>query len=223
MEVTHIEQIWDLISLFPNVKRVIYAAQSLDFTGESIFDKTDIDFLKGYTNLSPKNINLKYSFYAYKYFLQCVERQWEWKELYMTNKKFSNLDFDHTGSAPLHIYGQDIIKKRWVNPWIQYTTEESYLALERIIKKTNYSNIIFYLAIQPYRAPLVENDKRLRNILTYFHSNTEKTVLKNGGKFLNLHNKLELNDNYFADRIHLNDKGAAITAEAIGKFIDTSE
>lgn len=223
MEVTHIEQIWKLISLFPNVKRVIYSAQSLDFSGSSVFEEYDFNFIKGYTDLDKKSIDMKYSFYAYKYFIQCVERRWVWQAEYMSNNKFTYIDFDRTGSAPLHIYGNDIIKQRWDNPWVTDTTKESYLALESIIKKAKKSDIIFYLAIQPYRAALVKKDEHLRDILRYFHDNAQKTVLSNGGKFLNLHNKLDLSDNYFADRIHLNDKGSVLTTIEIAKYIDANE
>jgi len=223
MEVTHIEQIWELIALFPNVKRVIYSAQSLDFTGESNFEKTDIDFIKGYIDLDPKSINLKYSFSAYKNFIQCIKRQWIWKDKHMTNRKFSNLDFDYTGSAPLHIYGKDILEDRWINSYVAKTNEESYLSLGRIIKKANEDDIIFYLAIQPYRAPLIKQHEHIRDVLRYFHINTEKTALNSGGEFLNLHNKLHLSDDYFADRMHLNDKGSLVTTLEVAKYIDAHE
>ena len=223
MEVTHIEQIWDLISLFPNVKRVIYSAQSLDFTGESTFEKTDIDFIKDYINLDPNSINLKYSFYAYKYFLQCVERQWEWQKERMAHNKFSNIDFDHTGSAPLHIYGDDIIKARCTNHYVAKTNEESYAALARIIKKAEKDNIKFYFIAQPYREALIKEYKHIQENISYFQNRSQKVVLENNAYFLNFHKKLQLGDEYFADRMHLNDKGSIITTKALAKFIDENE
>jgi len=223
IEVTHIEQIWDLISLFPNVKRVIYSAQSLDFTGESSFEKTDIDFVKEYTELSPGSTNLKYSFYTYKYFLQCVERQWKWKETHMTNRKFSNLDFDHTGSAPLHIYGDDIIKARCINSYVAETKKESYSSLERIIKKAQKDNIRFYFIAQPYREALIKEHEHIKERISYFQTRSQNVVLENNAYFLNLHTKLHLDDEYFADRMHLNDKGSIITTKALAKFIDANE
>ena len=223
MEVTHIEQTWELISLFPNVKRIIYPAQSLDFTGSSIFEKYDFDFIKGYTDLNKESIDFKYSFYAYKNFIQCVERRWVWQEKYMPNNTFAYLGFDRTGSAPLHIYGRDIIKKRWDNPYVTTPNEESYLALERIVKTANKDGMMFYFVIQPYRGPLVKKYKSLHSLLTSFNDKTQKIVLGNGGEFLNLHNKLHLSDDYFADRTHLNDKGSAITAQEIALFINENE
>jgi hypothetical protein len=223
LEVTHWEQIWDLLSLFPNAKRVIYTAQSLDFTEGSNLRKFNIDFAKKYINLGKNGTDIKYALYAFKYFTQCVERQLEWQKRFMSNNKFTYLDFDYTGSALLNIYDDDIVEKRWNNPYVADTTNESFLALERIVKKTKEKGIEFYLAIQPYRLLLVKNDKHLQNILEHFHHNASKTVLKSGGKVINLHKKLNLSDEYFADRIHLNNKGSIIVAQEIGPFIDNNE
>lgn len=223
MEVTHIEQIWELISLFPNVKRIIYSSQSLDFTEESTFEITDIDFVKGYLDLAPKSINLLYSFYAYKNFIQCIERRWEWQKRYMAHNKFSNIDFDRTGSAPLHIYGKDIIEARCINPYVAKTKDGSYASLQRIIKKAEKKNIKFYFVTQPYREALMKEHKHIQENISYYQMRSQNVVLSNNAYFLNLHTKLQLGNEYFADRMHLNDKGSIITSEAIAKFIDEKE
>lgn len=223
MEVTHIEQIWELISLFPNVKRIIYLSQSLDFTEESTFEKTDIDFVKDYLDLDPKSTNLFYSFYAYKYFIQCIERRWEWQKKYMAHNKFSNIDFDRTGSAPLHIYGKDIIKSRWINPYVAKTKDGSYLSLQRIIKKAEKKNIKFYFVPQPFREALMTEHKHIQENISYYQTRSQNVVLNNNAYFLNLHTSLQLGDEYFADRMHLNDKGSIIISKAIAKFIDEKE
>ncbi len=223
LEVTHIDKIWDIISLFPNVKRVIYSAQSLDFTGESPFEKTDIDFVKAYTRLKPGTINVTYSLYAYKYFLQNLERHREWKEKHMTNRKFSNLQFDHTGSAPLHIYGDDIIQARCTNPHTAKTNRESYTALKRIIQKARKNNIAFYFVAQPYKDILIKQHEHVAKRIYEFHKRSEKVVKNNHAHFLNLHTKLHLGESYFADRMHLNDKGSILTSKALAEFIDANE
>ena len=223
MEVTHIEQIWSLMTLFPNLKRVIYSAQSLDFTSSSTFGKYNFNFIKDYLNLGYKNTNVKYSFYAYKNFIQCIERRWNWKKQHLAHNSFSNIDFDRTGSAPLHIYGSDIIQKRWTNPYVVKTNKKSYEALAHIIQKAKEKHITFYFIAQPYRLELVQNDKHLHNILEEFHRKTKKVVTENGAYYLNLHKKLHLADKYFADRIHLNDKGSIITTHEIAHYIDTNE
>lgn len=223
MEVSHWEQIWELLTLFPNAKRVIYSTQSLDFTQGSQFSQFDLEFARQYTYLGKNSINLIYAFYAYKYFLQDLERHWIWQEKYMSNNKFTYIGFDRTGSAPLHIYGKDIIKRRWINPYVADTTEESYQALDRIVKKTQQYGMKFYLVLQPYRKPLVKKDKHLRDILEYFHNRAKKTVTTNGATVINLFDALPLDDKYFADRIHLNDQGSILTSEKIADFVDENE
>lgn len=220
-----VEQLLELTSLFPNLKRVIYSAQFPDFSLPLIFENYDIDFVKQYINLGKNHINLEYRFYTYKHFIEFAKTTWKWKEKHMSNRDFAYLGFDHTGSAPLHMYGDDIIRSRWETPHktIIKPIHENYLALERIVKKIKNQKISFYFVIQPYRLPLVKKSEHVRTTLESFYQNTKKIIIPNGGNILNLHKFLHLNDDYFADRTHLNDKGSAITAKAIGKFIDKNE
>ncbi len=218
-----VERILELTSLFPNLERIIYSAQFLDFSRSLIFENYDVDFLKDYINLGKNGINLKYSFYTYKHFMEFIKNTRRWEETYMSSGKFAYLGFDHTGSVPLHIYGDDIIQYRWETPHSISPLKENYLALERMVKKTKKQGINFYFVIQPYRLPLVKKSEHIHKTLESFDQVTKKIIIPNGGKVLNLHKYLHLNDDYFADRTHLNDKGSAITAEAIGKFIDKNE
>jgi len=53
-----------------------------------------------------------------------------------------------------------------------------------------------------------------------FESRVKSILDRSGGEFLNLHKRLHLKDIYFADRSHLNGKGAVISSGEIAKFID---
>jgi hypothetical protein len=223
MEVSHNAQLIELFSLFPNLKRVIYSAQSLDFTGETPFDEVDIDLLKEYIVLGKKNTNFKFTFLAYKNFINIIKRRYVWGKDYLAHNHFHNLDYDHTGSAGLHIYGKDIIHKRWINPYAAPTNKESYEALNLMIKALRDKNIKFYFFIQPYRQELIDNDPKLEKIFNDFNDNAQKVILENDGYFLSLLRKLHLKDKYFADRMHLNDQGNIIASKTIGKFIDDHE
>jgi len=218
-----VEQILELTSLFPNLERIIYSAQFVDFSRSLIFENYDVDFIKDYIKLGKNGISLKYRFYTYKHFIEYIKNIWKWEETYMSNGKFAYLNFDHTGSVPLQIYGNNIIQYRWETPHAVSPLKENYLALERVVKKIKQQGINFYFVIEPYRLPLVIQSKHIRKTLESFDIVTKNIIISNGGKILNLHKSLHLNDNYFADRTHLNDKGSAVTAEAIGKFIDKNE
>lgn len=218
-----IEELLTITPLFPNLKRIIYSAQFPDFSFPLTFENFDANFIKNYINLGNRNVNFEYAFYTYKHFIEFVKTPWNWEKKYMSNRQFSYLGFDRTGSAALHIYGNDIIKYRWETPHSVSPVEENYLALEEIVKKTTKQKIHFYFVIQPYRIPLVKQSAFVRETLESFDQNSKKIIISHGGKVLNLHKYLQLNDDYFADRTHLNDKGSALSAKAIGKFIDKNE
>ena len=218
-----IEQLLELRSLFPNLKRVIYSAQFPDFSLATVFNEYDVNFIKKYIELGKNSIDLSYAFYAFKHFITVNKHDRKWEQTHLTNKKFDYLDFDHTGSAPLNIYGNDIIKDRWENPHRNHPIKENYQALWRMVNKIEKEKIDFYFVIQPYRAPLLTQYPDVQETLNSFDQDSRKIILSNHGKILNLHKKLHLSDEYFADRSHLNNKGSKKSAEAIAKFIDKSE
>ena len=223
MEVSHFDTIVTLLSQFPHLKRVIYSAQSLDFTLGSSFSTPDMPLLTEYINLGKEKSSLKYALICFKDFVNIIKRQWTWKEKHLTHNAFENLDYDYTGSAGLHIYGKDIIPRRWNNPFVMPTRTKSYEALKHIITYLQERKVKFYFVAEPYRLPLVKKDKHLRKILATFHAKAKETVEVNKGTFINLHNKLHLDDKYFADRIHLNDTGNGIIANELAHWIDTHE
>jgi len=218
-----VEQLLELTEAFPNLKRIIYSAQYSDFPHLKIFKEYDSKFLIKYIR---KELN---PFTYVKTILEscqdlkfCINRADVWKDEHQMSNKFTYLGFDSTGSVPLHIYGDDIIQHRWKNPHPGIMHSKSFAALERMSHKAKNSNIKFYLAHQPYRKPLFDSNEKVRNAIHYFDSMSNKALIKHDGKLIKLQ-ELNLNDEYFADRTHLNDKGSIITAKAIGKFIDKSE
>ncbi len=224
LRAAQVEQILELTTVFPSLKRVIYSAQFSDFSASAILEDYDSSLIKRYlTGTLSYQDNISIWFHSYQNITSCIQRNWNWKNKHMANNKFSYLGFDHTGSVPLHIYGEDIIKHRWEQPHPQKQDMSSYLALERIVKKAKKDNINFYFVMEPYREPLVKKFKHVRPTMISFDHSVKEIVSGNGGKFLNLHNKLHLSDDYFVDRSHLNNEGSIVTAEAIGKFIDKNE
>jgi hypothetical protein len=218
-----IEQLLELRTLFPNLKRVIYSAQFPDFSLPTVFDNYNVDFIKEYIKLGEHNIDLKYALFAFKNFITVNKHHREWEKEYLKDGKFEFLNFDHTGSVPLNIYGDNIIKDRWENPHRNHPINESYQSLWRMVKKVKKEGLHFYFIIQPYRATLLKKYKDVNDTLTSFDQNSSKIILANHGEILNLHRQLALTDDYFADRSHLNDKGSKKSAEAIAVFIDRCE
>ncbi len=223
LKTTQVEKHLDIISVFPNIKRVIYSTQFPDFSDAFTFQGYDLEFIKEYINLGKDQIDIPHAFYAYKNIIEFAKNHWLWEKKYRGDMFNFGLAFDRTGSIPLHIYGDMINKEKFFNPHPLYQSQENYQALIRITKKLQQKNIKFYFVSGPYRQPLLDKHEDLRITMTKFITKTNKIVSKNGGFFLNLHPILKLSDYYFVDRFHLNEHGSLLTAKAIAKFINESE
>jgi len=223
LKTTQVERHLDLISIFPHLKRVIYAAQFPDFSKPLTFQSYDLEFIKEYINLGKDEIDLQYAFYAYKNIIEFTKNHWQWEKKYRGDMFNFGLAFDHTGSIALHIYGDMINKDKFYNPHPLNQSIENFHALTNISEKMHQNHIKFYFIVVPYRQPLLDKYEDLRVTMEKFIVKTNQIVTDNGGFFLNLHPKLKLSDKYFVDRFHLNEQGSALTAKSIGKFIDKSE
>jgi len=217
------EQLLALSDTFPNLKRIIYSAQYSDFPHITRYENYKLKKLIKYMRHELGIIdNWLLMFHACRNIYFCIKRQNEWEDKHNQPNKFEYLGFDKTGSVPLHIYGKDIISHRWRLPQPGIMHPESFIALSRMVQYAKNKHLKFYLAHQPYRKPLYVKYKKVRDAMAYFDNHVKDIFLKNNGYLIMLQ-KLDLGDEYFADRTHLNDKGSIITAEAIGRFIDKEE
>lgn len=223
LKMTQLEQLLKLTSLFPNAKRLIHSAQFEDFSKTPLFKESDIDFAKNYIDLGKNTISLRYSIYTFKHLVEFAKHHWEWQKEHIPNNTNFCLAFDRTGSVPLHIYGEDINQRRYHKPPPLLQGEENFLALERSAKLLKDKGIQFYFIVEPYRQPMLDEHKDLSAVMDKFSKRTEAILMRNGGKFIDLHKKMHLSDDYFVDREHLNNKGSVLTAKEIGIFIDDSE
>jgi len=216
-----IEQILQLTSTFPNLKRIIYSAQYSDFAYEGKLKEYNATFIGSYIkgSLSTKE---KFAFYfkSCQNIFFCIKRAWNWRDKYQQNNQFTYLGFDATGSVPLHIYGDDIIASRWQKPHSNRQNNRTFDALDRMSLRAKNLNIDFIFALQPYRQPLIDKFSHVAPTMQKFTQKVKNIMSKNSGKFIDLHSKLHLKDAYFADRSHLNDKGSLLSSQALGEFLD---
>lgn len=218
-----VEQLLKLTDAFPHLKRIIYSAQYSDFPHLNVLKDYDPKFLIKYIRheLNPieeQAVRLR----ACNNISFCMKREAEWEEKHMQNNKFEYLGFDASGSVPLHIYGKDIINHRWRMPQPGIMHPKSFEAVYRMAKRAGEKKVKFYLAHQPYRQPLYDKHKKVRDAMAYFDKRINDIFTEVEGTLIVLQD-LHLSDDYFSDRTHLNDKGSILTAEAIATFIDKVE
>lgn len=224
IDAPQVEQILELSSVFPNIERIIYTGQFTSFNHANKFKIFDTNFIKKYMSHQLNPIEeKKFILNACKDISFCIDRQKEWEKKYGYNNKFAYLGFDHTGSAPLHIYGKDIIKSRWTKTDGATQNPNALKALERMAFRASEKDIQFYFMQMPYRQAQIDKHKHIQKIMKNFPIYIEKILKKYNGKFLNLHDKLHLSDAYFADRSHLNDKGSKVVSIEMAKFIEKAE
>ena len=218
-----VEQLLELTDAFPNLKRIIYSAQYSDFPHIKVLKDYDPKFLIKYIRNELNPI-------AYQALISrtcnnisfCMNREAQWDRKHMKSNKFEYLGFDTSGSVPLHIYGKDIVDHRWRLPQPGIMHPKSFEAVYHMAKRAENKNIKFYLAHQPYRQPLYDKYKKVRDAMAYFDKRINDIFKQVKGKLIVLQD-LHLNDDYFSDRTHLNDKGSIMTAEAIARYIDKVE
>ena len=218
-----VEQILELTDAFPNLKRIIYSAQYSDFPHARRYENYNPTLLKHFirNELSPLALS-KLLFNSCNNLLFCQQREKTWKEKHTQSNKFTYLGFDHTGSVPLKIYSKKGVGGRWYLPHPGIMNNESFNAVARMAQKAQENGIKYYVAHQPYRTPLVKKHKGVRDALKYFDDRIDPIMKKYNGTLIRLQN-LHLTDDYHADRSHLNDKGATLVSQEIGKIIDLTE
>jgi hypothetical protein len=217
------EQLMQLTEAFPRLSRVIYSAQYSDMphvrTFKSYHPKTLVKYMRH--ELDPISYASLF-FHACSNLFFCYERQKKWHSKHMRNNVFESLVFDSSGSVPLHIYGKDIIGHRWRLPHPGIMHVQSFQAIERMAKWAKEVGFHFYVVHQPYRLQLYQEHQSVREAMHYFDIHVKEAISKYGGDLITVQ-PLGLDNRYFADRTHLNDKGSTVVSKYVAHLIDKLE
>jgi len=217
------EQLMQLGSTFPNLKRIIYSVQYPDTTRGFKFENYDPFMLEQYMKHELNAIQYGLLiFNSCKNIFFCIRRQYEWKHTYMIPTAYEFLGFDSSGSVPLRVYGKDIIGHRWKLPQPGIMRNGSFQAMSKMAQDCQKKDILFYVVHQPYRKPLYEKYASVRGALAYFDKKSEEAITLYNGILLKMQN-LHLEDSYFSDRTHLNNEGSLIVTEELARNIDSIE
>lgn len=217
-------QLLELSDAFPKLERIIYVAQYTDLGVTHQFKDFDPQFLIKYIRDELNSVEkFLVMFHTCNNLLFCIERQRAWKKIYKDKNSFSYIEYDSTGSIPIHINAKKTNPGRWAGAQPGYMPKASYEAIYRMSKRAQDKGIKFYFIQQPYRQAIIERDSRVKNSLSIFAKRIRIIMKENNGVFYSLYERFHLNDSYFADRNHLNYKGSKFEAEVVGKFIDETE
>jgi len=131
-------------------------------------------------------------------------------KLKKADKYYSKIAFHQ--AAELY---KDLIGSEVDSPQLKAKLADCYFQMgETELAEKYYSEMV--------NSDQVEN-KDVYQTLNSFEQKSSAIILSHHGKIINLHKQLQLSDDYFADRSHLNNKGSKESAKAIAKFIDSSE
>jgi hypothetical protein len=216
-QVLQVEQELHLIEDNKIIKYVIYPIQMEDFS----FDRLhDIDFAE-----VKKYINGEFTLYPYnRVFLNIfsfLKAFYNYKSYHQTDHRYPSLLFDQTGGINYRIYGNNIEQERWMKNQAYGFNMKNFSALKRIAKNLETKNIKFIVVTTPLRLPLLETSPKWRKQFEEFTRLMEKTVAESSFHYLDLHHKLLLGDELFADSSHVNYEGSVLLAEKVASFVDT--
>jgi len=219
-----VEQILQLLDAFPNTKRIIYSVQYSDLPHAKRYDNYNPKILKKFmrNELSPIALS-RLLFNACNNIPFCLEREKKWQKEHIQNDRFTYLGFDHTGSVPLKIYDGKKRGGRWYLPHPGIMHPESFRAIERMISNAKKQDIAFYIVHQPYRPELYKKHKSVRDAMKYFDDKIRAIIKRVDSGVLITLQQLPLQNHHFADRTHLNDKGAQIVAKEVARIIDSRQ
>ena len=215
-----IEQLLPVVLDNSNIRRIIYAVTPGDFTRS--------DPLGGYDErLVRKYIYNRLSVFDHLFLLNKAANNhrayWKtiqnWKTRLQNEHIVTSLLFDRTGGVALNIH--DVDHKSSDKPAdYRQLDDAAFQALERIMQVVAGRNIRLYLVVTPQRRESLDEDADQAANFSLFIERARKIVQSNQGYFLDLHARMELEDKYFVDNLHLNDEGASAVAEMLAGIVE---
>lgn len=135
-----------------------------------------------------------------------------------TNNIYESLMFDSYGGVLLDMNQSDINKQRWetrIDP--SRLDPKAYAALERLALFLKQNKVTFVMAQPPIRHAAVDG---ILPLLNQHWQKIQEISSNSPFYFINMHDQLNLSDDYFVDYAHLNYKGADIFTR---RFLDHVE
>jgi len=217
LQTSEVLQLIKLVDL-KNIKYLIYSTQYFDFRESRLknIDEKEVE----------KYLNNQFTLYPYKITIQGLTNNLanniRYKNLYLNPNKYSYLDYDRTGSINL-TFGSEFIKKdRWENEYkkIYNLSTQCFEALAELSQISKLHNIQLIVITTPIRKSILYSNEGVLDIFNEFTTKLSNLSIKQNFIYLNTQSILNLTDEYFVDRTHLNKNGATLVSAEISKLID---
>jgi len=205
---------------YGNVKRVIYPAQYFDFTPGQEAEGINSETAFGYLSRNPVDTFL-YVLRSSKNLINLIDQFQDWH--YFTDPKtYAYLVYDRTGGNQLDINQDTANPHRW-GEIDSYTLapfkKESLNCLQKLADMSQEHQFDLIFIVQPFRKTVVSANPELKNIMIEFDKQTKNILKFNNTYHINAHNLLNLDDSHFADKSHLNIKGANVKTRKLAEII----
>lgn len=216
LQTSEVLQLIKLIKL-DKIEYIIYPTQYIDFKEYRVKD-IDEDEVKSFLNnefiLSPYLNRLES-------LVSNIRDYMQYDNKYLNPNKYSYIGFDKTGGIELNFSSEYIDKKRWNSQKREeYTLEERcFNDLQELNNIAKSKDITLIVITTPYRKPILQDNKDVSYIFNKYVQKLEYISNKQQFIYLNMHEKLNLSDNYFLDRSHTNKKGAISVSNEILKSV----
>lgn len=206
------------------VKRIIYAAQYFDFTGEVKIKGASVDTVFGYLNDEPLG-TFKFIFSASKNLLSMLDQFLRW-ENFTNAKTYEYLVFDDTGGSLLNINQSNANPHRWgeIDAYTLTPLREEHLScLQKLVNLAQARKLDLFFVVQPFRQALIKDNPGLKAIMNEFSMRTREIMNKDKTYHIDAHHLLNLDDANFADKSHLNILGANAKTRKLAEIIDQKD
>lgn len=192
-----------------NVERIIYPAQYFDFTPGPEIKGVNPKTAFGYLNRNSFDTFL-YVLSASKNLINMIDSFQDWHR-FTNPKTYEYLIYDRTGSNQLDINQDNANPHRW-GKIDSYTLapfqKESLACLRELADLSQAYQFDLIFVVQPFREALITAHPELKQIMDAFILETKNILRFENTYHVNAHQLLELDDSHFADKSHLNIKGA---------------
>lgn len=217
LQTSEVLQLIKLINL-DKVDYIIYSTQYIDFQYDRLknIDESEVE----------KYLNNQFTIYPYtttiKSLISNLSNNINYDSIYMNPNKYRYLDFDRTGSINFTFDSKYIIKSRWESNYkdTYNLSEKCFEDLVKLSKISEVYNIKLIVITTPMRESILLNNSTLLSVFNKYTKTLESLSSKHKFIYINAHKELNLSDNYFVDKTHLNKDGATLVSSNIIKHIN---